>query len=578
MKRAGLSFVAFLFLGSVAWAQDGLGVAVEDEPNFFIAVIAGVVLAAAFELLLTNLSLAAGISSVDVPDAVQSSGEGTGEPFEPIKKLRTLTTGVGAFTMVSACIALFAATWLAVELSWTFDLLTGAVLGLVIWGVFYLIMSAFEFTAATTLAGMVVGTATAGLKAVSQAARSVFGSSERRRATDSAEAIAKAVREEILGDTSAKDVRRMLLDFAREIKPEPVDPEAIRDAVVGALEDTEAHLIAKEEDWPYREKEIALKLGSSGLSGKNLQNAARGVSEAFRIVREEYRSPKGTLESAADAALRIAGVAPREAETYRKKVEDFLSRTARSELDPQGIKKDVELLVADPQAGLEAFRYRLSGFDRETVKEALASVTDLAPQKADRILNTIQSAVDAIRKRYEKTLATAQQTKGQVSDKAVAATESAAESAIALRDRVFDKISGVVRTSNAPDEYYGTVETRFRTMLDDPRATTESLMQRLRSIDRESIKEALAHNTSLSHEDAEDLICRLEATRDEALARLERMQDEFQRRMARVRDQAIHQAEEARKTAANAAWWAFATAVVSGGAAVLGGIVAVLVG
>ena len=82
-------------------------------------------------------------------------------------------------------------------------------------------------------------------------------------------------------------------------------------------------------------------------------------------------------------------------------------------------------------------------------------------------------------------------------------------------------------------------------------------------------------NTILE-EDAERIISRIESARDKVIGKVEQMGTEVRRRLDAAKQEALHQADEARKIAATAAWWAFASAVVSGVAAVLGGIVAAM--
>ncbi|HEY9651200.1 MAG TPA: hypothetical protein V6C95_11095, partial [Coleofasciculaceae cyanobacterium] len=64
-------------------------------------------------------------------------------------------------------------------------------------------------------------------------------------------------------------------------------------------------------------------------------------------------------------------------------------------------------------------------------------------------------------------------------------------------------------------------------------------------------------------------------TRNSVLQRAERMQLEAQRRLDELKYQAQRQAEETRKAAATAAWWLFATALVSALASAGAGIIAV---
>ncbi|MFS8119045.1 MAG: MFS transporter, partial [Microcoleus sp.] len=70
-------------------------------PQFFIALIAGVVLACAFQLLLTNLSVAAGLSYMG-----QSHDDGqhsdSGSP--PVRKIGSK---VGTWTLITVTVALF---------------------------------------------------------------------------------------------------------------------------------------------------------------------------------------------------------------------------------------------------------------------------------------------------------------------------------------------------------------------------------------------------------------------------------------------------------------------------------------
>jgi F0F1-type ATP synthase membrane subunit b/b' len=100
------------------------------------------------------------------------------------------------------------------------------------------------------------------------------------------------------------------------------------------------------------------------------------------------------------------------------------------------------------------------------------------------------------------------------------------------------------------------------------------LMHRIKSIDRETLKHMLSYRKDISEEDAERIISRIEMARDNVKNKVEQMQVEIKRRIEDAKVEAVHQANEVRKTAATAAWWAFATAIISGVGAVMGGIIA----
>lgn len=138
-------------------------------PQFFIAVLSGVILAFGFQLLLTNLSMAAGVSYVAHSSSSSSSDSsgGTG-----IKKIGL---AFGVWTLVTVSLALFFACWLAVKLSIYPDPWTGAVTGLIIWALYFSLLTWFSSTAVGSLIGSVVKSATNGFQAIVGTATAALG-------------------------------------------------------------------------------------------------------------------------------------------------------------------------------------------------------------------------------------------------------------------------------------------------------------------------------------------------------------------------------------------------------------------
>ena len=86
----------------------------------------------------------------------------------------------------------------------------------------------------------------------------------------------------------------------------------------------------------------------------------------------------------------------------------------------------------------------------------------------------------------------------------------------------------------------------------------------------------LAQRKDISEEDAERIVSQVEAARDAVIDRAKEMREEVLKRIEQIREESLHQAEAASHTAASASWWLFITAIISGCAAVLGGIMPVL--
>lgn len=93
----------------------------------------------------------------------------------------------------------------------------------------------------------------------------------------------------------------------------------------------------------------------------------------------------------ADADSLQAGVKARY-EAQKQKVEDYLRQTHKAELNPEGIKRDFQTLLEDPEAGIQDIRYRLSQFDRDTLVQLLAQRGDLSEAEVNNIVDSVESS------------------------------------------------------------------------------------------------------------------------------------------------------------------------------------------
>jgi hypothetical protein len=101
--------------------------------QFFIALVAGVLMAFAFQFLLTNFTVAAGISSGENP-ADTDSDDSWGHA------VREVESKVGLWALLTVNIALFIACFLAVKLTLINSVMLGAITGVVIWSAYFLLL------------------------------------------------------------------------------------------------------------------------------------------------------------------------------------------------------------------------------------------------------------------------------------------------------------------------------------------------------------------------------------------------------------------------------------------------------
>lgn len=578
MKRL-IPFLTLVLVPSTAWAQGELlerGFETPPDylagiftgPYFLVAIVAGLILAVAFQFVLTNLSVATGLSMVSAEGGGKGGGKGGGEKSHSSagQTARKMTTGLGVWALITASIALFFASWLAVELSLAPNLLVGVVLGLTVWGLFYVVMTLFEASAISSLVGSLMGAARGGLKTAYATTTSMFSSSPDERAAEAATAATKAVKQEIMHAMGDKQLRDTLDKFVRDVGGKPMSAADIRKEMEKLIDHTEFRAVAAQEGLTDAEIDTMIAdLHTEGVIEKSQTGTvAKGVKDAFNQFKQEQRSGKDRVTAGVDAAMKAAGKS--DAEDTRRKVEQYLRGTHKSELNPEGIKRDLNKLFDDPKEGRKRLAERASHIDRSHVEALLAQRDDIDRTQASKVVDSVM------------------QTFKSMGDSALNATASAQAEAThqqrtgEARKMTEKRLRAYFERTGQPELNYEGLKHDVQLLLHDPDAGLDALEARARSMDRETIMGVVRATPGIKEHQAERVVSAIEEGRDKALARGQEMKRKVERKVEEAKVEARHQAEEARKTASSAAWWAFATAIVSGVAAAIGGIVAVATG
>lgn len=565
-----------LLLPAAAHAQDAWDVAAAGAPfsgsYFFVSIVAGLILAIGFQLVLTNLSMAAGVSAVGPFDEASEPGKvprkdvGAHLSERVGRAARKITTAFGLWTIVTASVALFFASWLAVELSLTLNMLVGAVLGLTIWALFYVVMVSFEAAALWSMAGSLARTVSGGLQSAWRASSSMFAPSPRKEAVDTATEVARAVRQELISGVEMGQIRDDIGRWVAQLTPPRIDPAQLRREIVQLLDDVELRAVADHEGL-QRDKLVAHLQARPGWTAAHADQIATGVQSVFQTIREERAQQKSMTDKIADSTLRVVGgMSADQAHAWRGKFEAWLRSTGVDALDPEAIKRDLDLMWSEPAAGADALRARLSHVDRNTVAQLLAQRGDIPPAQAQRIVDT----VDEFFRNAAARVQTMREGATMPSMPAMPSVDVAG-----ARERAMGKLQAYFDGLGRPELTYEGIRGDLQRLFEDPRGGIDALLARLRAMDRDSVKAVLATAPGMTPDRANNAVEYVLRARDEVVAKADRVRADVERRVELAREEAWREAEEARKTAASAAWWGFGTAVLSGGAAVAGGIVAV---
>jgi nucleoid DNA-binding protein len=350
------------------------------------------------------------------------------------------------------------------------------------------------------------------------------------------QALADKAKEQYDSATSA------IADYLRNTGKQELNPEGIQRDLNRLFENPQEGAMALRRRLSQLDRDTLVKLLSQrqDLSEEQVNQVIDSVQTSIRDI---VRAPR-----------RLATRTQQRVETFQAYLQEYLRGTGKEELNPEGIKRDLQLMLHDPRVGMESITERLSHFDRSTIIALLKIREDItdeeAAQIADNMISVQQQFVEQVR-------GIQRQIQGVV-------------------DGVFGTIRNYLNSLERPELNYDGIKRDVRQMFDDPQAGFEAMRDRLSSFNRETLVAIMSSREDISEEDANRIIDQIEGARNKVLQRAERIQQEAQRRLEEVKVQAQRQAEETRKAAASAAWWLFATATVSAIFAAIGGAIAVM--
>lgn len=207
----------------------------------FLVLIAGIVLALAFQLLLSNFFIALGIS---YSETEEPKSEDAGEVDNQIGKVGTV---IGLRTLGTISISLFTACFLAVKLCLTHDPALGAVLGIVIWGAYFSLLLWVSLTTAGSLIGTVANTVTSGLQGIVGTAAIAIGTKNvTEQVISTADAAATTVRRDLSLAVDPASTRRAIDSYLQKLWLPEEERQELQGEFQRLVTDPEMKSIARE--------------------------------------------------------------------------------------------------------------------------------------------------------------------------------------------------------------------------------------------------------------------------------------------------------------------------------------------
>jgi hypothetical protein len=332
-----------------------------------------------------------------------------------------------------------------------------------------------------------------------------------------------------------------IAEYLRNTNLEELNPEGIRQDLEKLFNDPKQGASALRDRLSQVDRETLVKLvGSSG-----------NLSE--EQVNQIIDSVQSAIDSIIKAPRRFANRATKQALDFEANLENYLRNTNKEELNPDSIKRDLQLLLQDPRAGIGSLGDRVSKIDRSSIVALLSQREDISEEEANRIVDQIESVRTSLVEQYQQ-------------------IQQRVQSVV---DGTFGKIRNYLNSLDRPELNYEGIKQDVTKVFDDPQAGFEALRDRLSQFDRDTLVAVISSRPDISEAQANRIIDQIEASRDSVLYQAERIQKETQKRLNAIKQQAKKQAEETKKTVATAAWWLFGTALTSLAASAIAGAIAV---
>jgi hypothetical protein len=329
--------------------------------------------------------------------------------------------------------------------------------------------------------------------------------------------------------------------YLRDTNLAELDPDGIKRDLQTLLDDPKAGTGALRERLAQVDRETLVKL----------------LTQQGNLTEEQVNNTVDRLQSAitsiVKAPRRLASRAQKQVVDFEANLENYLRNTNKDELNPDGIKRDLQLLLKDPTAGFSSLGDRVSQFDRATFVSLLSQREDISEQEANEIADRVESTYKSLTEQLQKIQQTLQSS----------------------LDSLFGKVRDYLNSLERPELNYEGIQADFGKLFEDPQAGLEALGDRVSNFDRDTLVALISSREDISEADANRIIDKIEATRNDVLSRANKVQAEVKKRYKAVQKQAREQAIETQKVAAGAAWWLFGTAVSSLAASAAAGIIAV---
>lgn len=480
---------------------------VNSHPSLIMTLVVGLLMAVALQLLLANLGVAAGVTFLSV--ASTETSESNFQKPEEDNRRHNIGFLLGFATLASVNLALFIACFLAVKLSMATHALTGAVLGVVIWSAYLLLLAWLGSSAIGFLLGSVgevIGLGWQGLKTLVQfvAGRKPDAIESRLQQQITAELAMIRETQQALNAANLEGLQAILQPALAAASLAPTSQPDLNADILEFLKSAQANELTLEElDRRLQQLERPQESDQASLWSVDVKpflHAIRSridlsdldVQRVMDYIRYFPDQIGETIEKIGELILPTS--------TIRDDVEDFLLNADLTQLSRKSIKSDFTAVIYDAEADPHLVHQQLSQLTSEQFREMLQQRGDLAAKKIPKIVDRLAAIQQDVLGSVSATIA---QARFQQSNQPI-----------------LDYLRTATLTELKPKQ----IQKRLKQGLEQSETQIIEWVEQLQALDRACLSQALLARDDLEQTTIETLVEQLETSRDRVIREIQDLQ------------------------------------------------------
>ncbi|TYP77331.1 hypothetical protein [Aquimarina intermedia] len=580
MKKFSLA-LSFILISNTMYSQELESSNFAEaiiSPQFFITVIAGVILALGFQFILTALSVAVGISAIgDVKKSyVKSKNHTSGKDhFDDNENndnekdgmtTRTLvTTTFGIWSTLTVAISLFGATALAMNLSLIANPLIGTTLALVIWATFFILLFYLESKVVNTIIGGLINAATSGLRSSASTVKQMFVPSDAKKIEHIADHTIEKVRKEFNKGFDSDMLNSAVDDFFEKFDKKVPNYDKVKQDIENIVENSVEKSNKQNRSnsgggstakWMTVQSVLNSAINESSKNNtEEGQNKTDQLKRLFRELKEAYEGGQNKEEKAQKVIAKLTSVDEEEVDKYIDKVKEFISLNSSNDMDIDELGRRIKEIVKNPKVEASKLGEKMGELDRTAIIDFLSESTSLEKfqldsyaEKIDRVLRNIQGELN-----------------DDDSDSVIKDIKMQAEN-------IINNFKGESDNSGFD---FAQLSTILQNKMDDQKENLDDIKRKLSNINKDDVISWVTNNTKIDRKDIDSVVNSFENAKTKVLHNIQSIEDSAREKLKVVERKAIIQAEHARETAAAAAWWLVVSAIISACAAIGGSMLTI---